>query len=72
YAEQFDLGRRSLLDLLDAENEYYLAKSNLTTAEFTESFAVYRVLAVVGDLLPTFRIDRPKEGINIFRDKPQS
>ena len=25
YAEQFDLGRRSLLDLLDAENEYYLA-----------------------------------------------
>lgn len=72
YAEQFDLGRRSLLDLLDAENEYYLAKSNLLTAEFTESFAVYRVLAVVGDLLPTFNIDRPKEGINIFRDKPQS
>ena len=72
YAEQFDLGRRSLLDLLDAENEYYLAISNLTTAEFTETFAVYRVLAVVGDLLPTFEIDRPKEGINIFRDKPQS
>lgn len=72
YAEQFDLGRRSLLDLLDAENEYYLAKSGLTTAEFTETFAVYRVLAIVGDLLPTFEIDRPKEGINIFRDKPQS
>lgn len=72
YAEQFDLGRRSLLDLLDAENEYYLARSSLTTAEFTETFAVYRVLAVIGDLLPTFEIDRPKEGINIFRDKPQS
>lgn len=72
YAEQFDLGRRSLLDLLDAENEYYLAISSLTTAEFTETFAVYRVLAVVGDLLPTFEIDRPMEGINIFRDKPQS
>lgn len=72
YEEQFNLGRRGLLDLLDAENEYYLAISNLTTAEFTETFAVYRVLAVVGDLLPTFDIDRPKEGINIFRDKPQS
>jgi adhesin transport system outer membrane protein len=72
YAEQFNLGRRSLLDLLDAENEYYLAISSLTTAEFTEAFAVYRVLAVVGDLLPTFEIDRPMEGINIFRDKPQS
>lgn len=72
YAEQFNLGRRSLLDLLDAENEYYLAQSGLTTAEFTETFAVYRVLAVVGDLLETLEIDRPKEGINIFRDKPQS
>lgn len=72
YAEQFNLGRRSLLDLLDAENEFYLAISSLTTAEFTESFAVYRVLAIVGDLLPTFEINRPKEGINIFRDKPQS
>ena len=71
YAEQFDLGLRNLLDLLDAENEYYLAKSSLTTAEFTETFAVYRVLAVVGDLLPTLEIDRPMEGINIFRDKPQ-
>jgi hypothetical protein len=27
---------------------------------------------VVGDLLPTFEIDRTMEGINIFRDKPQS
>ncbi len=72
YAEQFDVGRRSLLDLLDAENEYYLARSSLTTAEFTETFAIYRVLAVVGDLLQTFEIDRPKEGINIFRDSPQS
>lgn len=69
YAEQFDLGQRSLLDLLDAENEYYLARASLTTAEFTESFAVYRVLAVIGDLLPTLDIDRPKEGINIFREK---
>jgi adhesin transport system outer membrane protein len=69
YAEQFKLGQRSLLDLLDAENEYYLAKANLTTAEFTENFAVYRVLTVTGDLLPTLEIDRPKEGINIFRER---
>ena len=69
YAQQFDLGQRSLLDLLDAENEFYLAKANLTTAEFTEAFAVYRVLAVTGDLLPTLDIDRPKQAINIFRGR---
>ena len=55
YAQQFDLGQRSLLDLLDAENELFNARSDLTTAEYTEIFAVYRVLAVIGDLLATPR-----------------
>lgn len=72
YGEQFNLGQRSLLDLLDAENEYYLAKANLVTAEFTEDFAVYRVLAVIGDLLLTLDIDHPKEGINIWRERDDS
>ena len=37
YAQQFDLGQRGLLDLLDAENELFLARSNLVTATFTET-----------------------------------
>ena len=65
YAQQFDLGQRSLLDLLDAENELFVARSNLVTAQFTEIFGVYRVLAVTGDLLMTLDIDRPKESISI-------
>jgi len=67
YAQQFDLGQRSLLDLLDAENELFSARSDLTTAEYTEIFAVYRVLAVIGALLPTLDIDAPKEAIDIYR-----
>lgn len=67
FAEEFDAGERNLLDRLDVENEYYLAKASLTTAEFTRDFAVYRVLAVTGDLLPTLDIDSPKESINIWR-----
>jgi adhesin transport system outer membrane protein len=69
YAQQFDLGQRSLLDLLDAENELFVARSNLTTAEYTEMFGVYRVLAVTGDLLTTLDIDRPKESISIWRER---
>ena len=69
YAQQFDLGQRSLLDLLDAENELFVARSNLTTAEYTEIFGVYRVLAVIGDLLMTLDIDRPKELISIWRER---
>ncbi|MDH3660112.1 MAG: TolC family outer membrane protein [Alphaproteobacteria bacterium] len=69
FAEEFDAGERNLLDRLDVENEYYLSKAGLTTAEFTRDFAIYRVLAVTGDLLPTLDIDHPKESINIWRGR---
>lgn len=69
FDEEFDAGDRNLLDLLDVENEYYLSKANLTTAEYTRDFAVYRILAVTGDLLPTLDIDRPRESINIWRER---
>lgn len=67
YAQQFDIGQRSLLDLLDAENELFVTRSNFITAQFTELFAVYRVLAATGHLLATLDVDAPKEGINIYR-----
>jgi adhesin transport system outer membrane protein len=71
YAQQFDLGQRGLLDLLDAENELFIDRSNLVTATFTEEFAVYRVLAVVGAMLDSLEIDRPAQAINIYRDREQ-
>lgn len=72
YAQQFDIGERSLLDLLDAENELFIARSNFVTAQFTELFAVYRVLAATGDLLLVMDADAPKESINIYRRPEES
>lgn len=69
FAEEFDAGQRSLLDRLDVENEYYLSKASLTSAAYARDFAIYRVLAVTGDLLPVLDIDHPKEGINIWRGR---
>jgi adhesin transport system outer membrane protein len=71
YAQQFDLGQRGLLDLLDAENELFIGRSNLVTATFTERFAVYRVLAVIGSMLDSLEIDRPAQAISIYRDRDQ-
>ena len=71
YAQQFDLGQRGLLDLLDAENELFIDRSNLVSATFTERFAVYRVLAVIGSMLDTLEIDRPAQAISIYRDREQ-
>ena len=67
YASQFEIGQRQLLDLLDAENELFIDRVSLTTAMYTERFAVYRVLAVVGDLLDTLEVARPREVISINR-----
>ena len=68
YKIQFEVGgRRDLLDVLDAENELFLDRVNLTTARYTEEFAVYRVLTIVGELLNTMDIARPREHVTIHR-----
>ena len=50
YKQQFEIGQRGLLDLLDADNELFLARDSLVTAEYTELFANYRLLASQGAL----------------------
>ncbi|WP_022940860.1 TolC family outer membrane protein [Psychromonas hadalis] len=59
YQEQFKLGQRSLLDLLDTENELYQARTDFLEAEFTEITAQYRILHSTGLLLDSLRVTRP-------------
>ena len=68
YADQFVVGQRTLLDLLDAENELFISRVSLTTAEYQERFAVYRAVTIVGGLLDTLGVERPREEININRN----
>lgn len=51
YSKQFKLGKRSLLDLLDTENEQFQAKRSYTDARFDNLFAQYRILFGVGGLV---------------------
>src|SRR4029079_833492 len=51
YRSQFELGRRTLLDLVNAENELFQARSNLQTGRTSAQIAEYRVLAAVGGLV---------------------
>jgi adhesin transport system outer membrane protein len=50
YKQQFEIGQRGLLDLLDADNELFLARDSLITATYAEIFANYRLLATMGAL----------------------
>jgi adhesin transport system outer membrane protein len=61
YKDQFNLDRRTLLDVLDAQNENFVSRSNTVNAEFLEMFAVYRLLALKGALLPTLGVEYPRE-----------
>jgi len=60
YKEQFKVGQRTLLDLLDTENELYLARKNFLDAEFSEITAQYRILHSMGVLLDSLRVTRPE------------
>ncbi len=63
YAEQFNIGQRTLLDLLDAENEYFQASRALITAHGELEVAHARSLAAMGSLLPALGIVRDGLGI---------
>ena len=58
YAQQFEVGKRSLLDLLDAENEYFQASRAFSNAHFNLVDARARYLAAGGRLLEYFKVSR--------------
>ncbi|MFB2650858.1 TolC family outer membrane protein [Shewanella mangrovisoli] len=60
YAQQFNLGQRSLLDLLDTENELFEARKDYLQAEYDEITAKYRVLNSTGRLLDSLKVTRPE------------
>ncbi len=61
YKDQFELDRRTLLDVLDSQNELFVSRSNAVNAQYLEILAVYRVLALQGKLLPALGVPSPRE-----------
>jgi adhesin transport system outer membrane protein len=61
YKDQFNLDRRTLLDVLDAQNEWFVSRSNAINNDYLEMFAVYRLMALKGALLPVLDVSYPKE-----------
>lgn len=61
YASQFDIGQRTLLDLLDSENEFFTARSTYINGKFIELAARYRILNAMGQLLTTLDVPPPEQ-----------
>jgi len=60
YRQQFDIGQRSLLDLLNSENELYTAKRSYVQAEEDLATAVVRTYAGMGTLVANLGLRRPQ------------
>lgn len=61
YEKQFRLGRRSLLDVLDSENELFQARRDYVDADYDELFSEFRLFHSKGELMRAFRIDLPQQ-----------
>lgn len=53
YSKEYDLGRRSLLDLLSAQNDFIGSKSQIINTEYNVLFSKYRILDAMGILVPS-------------------
>jgi adhesin transport system outer membrane protein len=63
YQQQFNLGQRTLLDLLDTENEVLTASSDYTNAYYEHIFACYWLSESMGKLLEHLELAAPEEAI---------
>jgi len=57
YKEEYDLGRRSLLDLLSSQNDVINSRSQIIKAEYDQLFAKYRILDAMGLLVTAINGD---------------
>jgi adhesin transport system outer membrane protein len=60
YGKQFNIGKRTLVDLLNVENELYEARRQLAGTRYDNILAQYRILAGMGRLLAALDVEPPK------------
>ena len=61
YTKEYELGQRSLIDLLNAENQLYGALVSLESSRSVAVFADYQLLAAMGQLLSYLKSPVPVE-----------
>lgn len=61
YEEQFKIGKRTLLDLLDAQNELFTSSTKYVIALHNELLTRYRIMNGMGILLRFARVPVPVE-----------
>jgi adhesin transport system outer membrane protein len=63
YGKQFRIGKRTLLDVLDAEAEWIDSRRNLIDEQNNYRLAQFRLLSGTGNLVPSLGLEYPEEAI---------
>ena len=63
FQKQWNIGRRSMFDVLDIEAELINAKVDLVNAHYDRMFSQYRVLSGLGQLVHTLGLEWPEESL---------
>ncbi|MBO9444983.1 TolC family outer membrane protein [Ruegeria sp. R14_0] len=69
YEQEFTVGQRSLLDVLNTQNALFQAEANLVNAKSAENYVRYRILASIGVLLKSLNIEPPEDSNVYARDE---
>jgi len=72
YKQQFKLGRRTLLDLLDSANEMFVSKSDYVNVNYDQLFAMYRIFVSMGMVHTILGVELPEESVIINASRHQS
>ncbi|MBF0309128.1 MAG: TolC family outer membrane protein [Magnetococcales bacterium] len=64
YHDQFKMGKRTLLDVLNSENELFAAKSALASEKLTHEQNAYRLLSAMGSLTSTMGFEEKPMAAN--------
>ncbi|MGI1663873.1 TolC family protein [Palleronia sp. KMU-117] len=63
YEQEFEVGTRSLLDVLNTQISLFEAQINLANLRSLETYINYRLLAAMGVLLPTLGVEPPTDAL---------
>ena len=63
YYKQFSIGQRTLLDLLNTENELYGSRSSYISAQYNELLGKYRLLNSMGRLVDYLHVTLPDAAV---------
>lgn len=68
YRQEYDIGQRTLLDVLNAENALFNSEIELISARSIYAFSTYQLRATSGDLLAYLDVTPPDEAMDGLRE----